>query len=88
MFSFLIAYLHLIRFKNSALLFILVPELSIRPYQRGFFCNDESLRLPYKDDTIPPGLLVVILLIIGVGIVGLRMCHNIDNYFLSFSAIF
>ncbi|VDD87460.1 unnamed protein product [Enterobius vermicularis] len=52
-----------------ALLFILVPELSIRPYQRGFFCNDESLRLPYKDDTIPPGLLVVILLIIGVGII-------------------
>uniref|UniRef100_A0A0N5ATM3 AcidPPc domain-containing protein n=1 Tax=Syphacia muris TaxID=451379 RepID=A0A0N5ATM3_9BILA len=44
----------------------MVPDLSISPYHRGFFCNDESIRLPYKKDTISPGLLVVILLVIAI----------------------
>ena len=28
-------------------------------YRRGFFCDDESIRLPYKDDTVPDWALVV-----------------------------
>jgi len=25
----------------------------IRPFQRGFFCDDDSIRYPYKSNTIP-----------------------------------
>lgn len=28
-----------------------------RPFRRGFFCNDESIRYPFKDDTISYQLL-------------------------------
>ncbi|XP_047426046.1 phospholipid phosphatase 1 isoform X2 [Mugil cephalus] len=27
------------------------------PYRRGFFCNDDSIKFPYKEDTISPQLL-------------------------------
>ncbi|XP_053906548.1 phospholipid phosphatase 2-like [Cuculus canorus] len=27
------------------------------PYQRGFYCNDDSIRYPYKVDTITHGLM-------------------------------
>uniref|UniRef100_A0A671T4C3 Phospholipid phosphatase 1 n=1 Tax=Sinocyclocheilus anshuiensis TaxID=1608454 RepID=A0A671T4C3_9TELE len=29
----------------------------IKPYQRGFFCNDDSINYPYKEDTISYQLL-------------------------------
>ncbi|KAK1345407.1 hypothetical protein QTO34_014120 [Cnephaeus nilssonii] len=32
------------------------------PFQRGLFCNDESIKYPYKDDTIPYALLGGILI--------------------------
>ncbi|XP_068616777.1 phospholipid phosphatase 1-like [Brachionichthys hirsutus] len=35
--------------------FILTPQHS--PFRRGFFCNDESIRYPLKDDTISYQLL-------------------------------
>ena len=25
----------------------------IAPFQRGFFCDDESIKYPYKKDTVP-----------------------------------
>ncbi|CAI9547891.1 unnamed protein product [Staurois parvus] len=28
-----------------------------RPYKRGFYCDDESIRYPYKEDTITHGLM-------------------------------
>lgn len=35
--------------------FILTPKHN--PFKRGFYCNDESIRYPYKDDTISYQLL-------------------------------
>lgn len=35
--------------------FILTPQHS--PFKRGFFCNDESIRYPIKEDTISYQLL-------------------------------
>eukprot|EP00794_Sanderia_malayensis_P007962 gene7962-8820_t len=29
-----------------------------KPYKRGFFCNDESIRKPYKDSTVPSAMAV------------------------------
>ncbi|NP_001011077.1 phospholipid phosphatase 1 [Xenopus tropicalis] len=34
-----------------------ILNLKHTPFQRGFFCNDDSLRYPYKEDTISYGLL-------------------------------
>lgn len=34
------------------------------PYERGFFCGDESIVLPYKPDTISNGALALICLVI------------------------
>ena len=27
--------------------------LLVKPFQRGFYCNDESIKYPYKGDTVP-----------------------------------
>jgi hypothetical protein len=35
-----------------AVIFILI-YLLVNPYERGFHCNDDTLRYPYKADTIP-----------------------------------
>uniref|UniRef100_A0A914XK94 Phosphatidic acid phosphatase type 2/haloperoxidase domain-containing protein n=1 Tax=Plectus sambesii TaxID=2011161 RepID=A0A914XK94_9BILA len=32
----------------------------IKPYQRGFYCNDETIRYPYRDSTVTRHQLVVI----------------------------
>ena len=41
----------------AALVAILVPVIVVnnagRVVQRGFFCDDESIRLPSKDETVP-----------------------------------
>ncbi|XP_041358710.1 phospholipid phosphatase 1-like [Gigantopelta aegis] len=39
---------------------ILVFITVMKPYHRGFFCDDESLMHPFKEDTIPTWLLGVI----------------------------
>ncbi|CAF3112736.1 unnamed protein product, partial [Rotaria sp. Silwood2] len=33
--------------------------LLIKPFQRGFYCDDASIQYPYKLDTIPMWLLGV-----------------------------
>lgn len=43
---------------------ILVFYLWGSPYKRGFFCDDESLKHPYKDSTVTN----VMLYIIGLGV--------------------
>ncbi|XP_077390944.1 phospholipid phosphatase 3 isoform X2 [Festucalex cinctus] len=44
------------------LLLAMLPSLvlhrtSIRPYQRGFYCDDSSLTYPYKNSTVPSSVL-------------------------------
>ncbi|CAG4947887.1 unnamed protein product [Colias eurytheme] len=49
---------------------ILVFYLWGTPYERGFFCDDESLKHPYKDSTVTN----VMLYIIGLGLPVFTMC--------------
>ncbi|CAB3251093.1 unnamed protein product [Arctia plantaginis] len=49
---------------------ILVFYLWGTPYKRGFFCDDESLKHPYKDSTVTN----VMLYIVGLGVPSLTMC--------------
>jgi len=39
---------------------ILLFFLFGQPYERGFYCDDESLRYPYKDSTISSTVLYVV----------------------------
>lgn len=42
-----------------------------KPYQRGFFCDDDTIRLPYKEDTVPAQALHSIGL--GIPVVVVRL---------------
>ncbi|XP_030639822.1 phospholipid phosphatase 2b [Chanos chanos] len=38
----------------------IIMNIVYRPYQRGIYCEDESIKYPYKPDTITHGLLAVV----------------------------
>ncbi|XP_068448893.1 LOW QUALITY PROTEIN: phospholipid phosphatase 3 [Clinocottus analis] len=47
------------------LLLAMLPSLvlhraSVRPYQRGLYCSDSSLRFPYKRSTVPSSVLTAV----------------------------
>ncbi|XP_026745423.1 putative phosphatidate phosphatase, partial [Trichoplusia ni] len=46
------------------MLSILATALIWEPFERGFFCGDQSLMYPYKDDTVT----VLMLRLIGLGL--------------------
>ncbi|XP_033118908.1 phospholipid phosphatase 1-like [Anneissia japonica] len=37
-----------------------ILNLSAKPYQRGFYCDDHSIRYPYKPDTISTTVLILV----------------------------
>ncbi|XP_030608423.1 phospholipid phosphatase 3-like isoform X3 [Archocentrus centrarchus] len=39
---------------------VLLHKLPFRPYQRGFSCNDSSIRLPYKNSTVSTTVLTAV----------------------------
>ena len=53
----------------SVVLFALEsPDLM---FQQGFYCDDESIRYPYKEDTISIGMLVAVGLLVPIVTVSL-----------------
>ena len=48
----------------------IVLHSGVEPYHRGFFCDDESLRHPYNDSTVPSW--IVTFLGIGLNVVVVR----------------
>ncbi|VDM48514.1 unnamed protein product, partial [Toxocara canis] len=60
-------------------LFCAIPPLAIQPYRRGFFCDDDSIRYPYKSETITAYTLGLILVaVIGVETFRLMKLSNDD----------
>ncbi|XP_048844542.1 phospholipid phosphatase 3-like isoform X2 [Brienomyrus brachyistius] len=45
---------------------IAVHNAAVQPYQRGFFCDDESIRYPFKRSTVPSPILLATGLIVPV----------------------
>uniref|UniRef100_A0AC35U649 Rap-GAP domain-containing protein n=1 Tax=Rhabditophanes sp. KR3021 TaxID=114890 RepID=A0AC35U649_9BILA len=41
----------------------LTYSLFVTPYQRGFFCDDETIRLPYFDDTVTVKVLMLVSIV-------------------------
>ncbi|XP_027719225.1 phospholipid phosphatase 1 isoform X1 [Vombatus ursinus] len=44
----------------AALPLIVLNLAKIKPYQRGFFCSDNSIKYPYHDSTVPSPLLYAV----------------------------
>uniref|UniRef100_A0A1A9WD98 Phosphatidic acid phosphatase type 2/haloperoxidase domain-containing protein n=1 Tax=Glossina brevipalpis TaxID=37001 RepID=A0A1A9WD98_9MUSC len=40
---------------------LIVCEFIIEPYSRGFFCNDETIKYPFRSNTVTPTVLGVII---------------------------
>jgi len=47
---------------------VLVLKLSVTPFKRGFYCDDESIAHPYNADTVP------IAAVVGVAILLFCVC--------------
>ena len=54
---------------------VLIINMVARPFHRGFFCDDQSLMHPFKEDTVPTWLLVVVGM--GLPIVSVSMIIEI-----------
>ena len=64
-------------------LLILFLWLFVQPYKRGFFCDDLSIRYPYKDSTINSYSLAALVLIpvfVGIGAVETYRYKNVINF--------
>lgn len=51
-------------FDSLALFIVFIPWIVLhaikKPYIRGFFCDDESIRYPYKDSTVRSAVLTIV----------------------------
>uniref|UniRef100_A0A8C4QV63 Phospholipid phosphatase 3 n=1 Tax=Eptatretus burgeri TaxID=7764 RepID=A0A8C4QV63_EPTBU len=66
--------LDLLCFVLVSLPFLLVELNLIRPFKRGFYCDDESIRYPYLTDTISDGVLSAGGLLMAILLLGLGEC--------------
>lgn len=46
--------------------FVLAFYLAGKPFERGFYCNDQSINKPYKESTIPSTALMIFGFILGI----------------------
>lgn len=47
------------------------------PYQRGFFCDDESIGYPYRDSTVPGLVLYLVCLVIPIALVSVEVLGHL-----------
>jgi phosphatidate phosphatase len=45
--------------------------IEVEPFKRGFFCNDETIQYPYKDDTVSDSLVAIIFVIVPIVVVSI-----------------
>lgn len=66
----------------AGLPFLIIESSAVRPYHRGFYCGDDSIKYPAKDgETITDGVLSAVGTIIVILSVGLLLFFY---YFLFF----
>lgn len=61
----------------AASLPFIILTLVNSPYKRGFYCDDDSIRYPYKADTITHGLMAGVTITCTVAIV--RKHHSLPG---------
>ena len=57
-----------------------IPGLKIPIFQRGFYCDDQTLSYPYKSSTVP----VAALYGVGVGFPIILVCFVYNNFKMCF----
>lgn len=63
---------------------IVILNYVAKPFQRGFYCNDESIRYPLKENTISSLLLYVVgaaIVAVVVRLAWLPISLNEDSFF-------
>ncbi|KAK6308916.1 phospholipid phosphatase 3 isoform X1 [Coregonus clupeaformis] len=64
----------------AGLPFLIIESSTIRPYQRGFYCSDESIRYPYKNgDTISDAVLCAAGILIAILSIVMGECYRIHQ---------
>ncbi|KAF8360420.1 plpp-1.1 [Pristionchus pacificus] len=48
---------------------LLIFQLWVKPYKRGFYCDDESIRYPFRESTVSRHMLIVVGLIIPTALI-------------------
>jgi phosphatidate phosphatase len=53
------------------LLAVFIPTIvfefkDVTPFQRGFYCNDDSIKYPYRSNTVPVWIVCVVGILIPV----------------------
>ncbi|XP_046692137.1 phospholipid phosphatase 3 isoform X2 [Silurus meridionalis] len=67
------------------LLLVMLPSMvlhksSIQPYQRGFYCTDDSIRYTYKRSTVPSSVLMAVGVLLPLASIVIGECYRI-RYF-------
>ncbi|CAB1332046.1 unnamed protein product [Coregonus sp. 'balchen'] len=66
--------------REAGLPFLIIESSTIRPYQRGFYCSDESIRYPYKNgDTISDAVLCAAGILIAILSIVMGECYRIHQ---------
>lgn len=66
---------------NLAAIVALLLYLFVDPFERGFFCNDESLIHPYREDTISTLALALVGGFVGITLVSFNLfIEHVLNY--------
>ncbi|KAM7388541.1 hypothetical protein PAMP_024708 [Pampus punctatissimus] len=65
---------------KTSLPFLIIETSTIKPYQRGFYCSDESIRYPQKEgDTISDAMLCGVGILIAIISIVIGECYRIHQ---------
>ncbi|XP_052391512.1 phospholipid phosphatase 3 isoform X2 [Carassius gibelio] len=64
------------------LLLVMLPSMvlhksTVQPYQRGFYCADDSIRYAYKNSTVPSSVLTAVGLLLPIASIVIGECYRI-----------
>ncbi|XP_056301402.1 phospholipid phosphatase 3 isoform X2 [Danio aesculapii] len=64
------------------LVLVMLPSMvlhksTVQPYQRGFYCSDDSIRYAFKDSTVPSSVLIAVGLLLPIASIVIGECYRI-----------
>ncbi|XP_066533535.1 phospholipid phosphatase 3 isoform X2 [Hoplias malabaricus] len=64
------------------LILVMLPSMvlhksTIQPYQRGFYCSDDSIRYTYKNSTVPSSALMAVGLLLPLSSIVIVECYTV-----------
>ncbi|XP_056620123.1 phospholipid phosphatase 3 isoform X2 [Triplophysa dalaica] len=64
------------------LILVMLPSMvlhksTVQPYQRGFYCSDDTIRYTYKSSTVPSSVLTAVGLLLPIASIVIGECYRI-----------